>query len=185
MQQALCDWSPDGRYLMFRTGTSGTGDGFDLWILPLFGDRKSFPYITGPGDQLYAQFSPDGRWVAYTSNETGRNEVYAAPIPWTGAKWQVSQNGGMLPRWRRDGAELLFAGFSSGQFVAAQVNGRGSNFEVGEIRDLFSINNMSPSIASAQYDVSADGKRFLVITTGEGGTLPLTLVQNWTAELKH
>jgi len=71
----------DGRYLMFRTGTSLTGDGFDLWILPLFGDRKSFPYITGPGDQLYAQFSPDGRWVAYTSSETGRNEVYVAPFP--------------------------------------------------------------------------------------------------------
>ena len=185
MQQALCDWSPDGRYLMFRTGTSGTGDGFDLWILPLFGDRKSFPYVTGPGDQLYAQFSPDGRWVAYTSNETGRNEVYVAPFPRTGAKWQVSQNGGTLPRWRRDGAELIFAGFSSGQFIAAQVNGRGPDFEVGEIHDLFTINNMSPSIASAQYDISADSKRFLVITTGEGGTLPLTLVQNWTAELRH
>jgi Tol biopolymer transport system component len=126
--------------------------------------------------------------VAYTSSETGRNEVYVAPFPRTGAKWQVSQNGGTLPRWRRDGAELFFAGFSSGQFFAAQVNGRGANFEVGGIRDLFginSINNMSPSIASAQYDVSANGKRFLVITTGEGGTLPLTLVQNWTADLKH
>jgi len=185
MQQALCDWSPDGRYLMFRSGTSGTGEGFDLWILPLFGDRKPFAYLTGAGDQLYAQFSPDGRWVAYTSNETGRNEVYIAPFPRTGAKWQVSQNGGGLPRWRRDGAELFFAGFTSGQFSAAQVNGRGPNFEVGKTQDLFSINNMSPSTASDQYDVSPDGKRFLVITTGEAGTLPLTLVQNWTAELKR
>jgi len=185
MQQALCDWSLDGRYLMFRSGVSGTGDGFDLWILPLFGDRKPFPYVTGPGDQLYAQFSPNGRWVAYSSTETGRYEVYVAPFPGTGAKWQVSQNGGMLPRWRRDGAELLFAGFNSGQFIAAQVKGRGTNFEVGEIRDLFTINNMSPSIASEQYDVSADGKRLLVITTGEAGMLPLTLVENWKAELKR
>jgi len=185
MQQALCDWSPDGRYLMFRAGTSGTGDGFDLWILPLFGDRKPFPYITGAGDQLYAQFSPDGRWVAYTSNETGRYEVYVAPFPGTGAKWQVPQNGGTMPRWRHDGAELFFQGFSSGQFLVAQVNERGPNFEVGGIQDLFSINNMSPSIASDQYDVFPDGKRFLVITTGEAGTLPLTLVQNWTAELKR
>jgi eukaryotic-like serine/threonine-protein kinase len=184
-QLALCDWSPDGRYLMYRTGTSGTGDGFDLWILPLFGDRKPFPYVAGPGDQLYAQFSPDGRWVAYTSNETGRNEVYVAPFPRTGAKWQVSQNGGTLPRWRRDGAELFFAGFSSGEFAVAQVNAHGPNFAVGDIHDLFVINNMSPSIASDQYDVSANGKRFLVITTGEGGTQPLTLVQNWAAELKH
>jgi eukaryotic-like serine/threonine-protein kinase len=185
MQQALCDWSPDGRYLMFRSGFSGAGDGFDLWVLPLFGDRKPFPYVTGPGDQLYAQFSPDGKWVAYVSNETGRNEVYVAPFPRTGAKWQVSQNGGMLPRWRRDGAELLFAGFNSGEFAAAQVNGRGADFEVDEIRELFTINNMSPSIASEQFDVSADGKRFLVITTGEAGTLPLTLEQNWTSELKR
>ncbi|PYV53457.1 MAG: hypothetical protein DMG91_17030 [Acidobacteria bacterium] len=185
MQQALCDWSPDGRYLMFRSGVSGTGDGFDLWVLPLFGDRKPFPYITGPGDQLYAQFSPDGRWVAYASTETGRSEIYVAPFPKTGAKWQVSQNGGMLPRWRRDGAELYFPGFNSGEFLAAQVNGRGPNFEVGEIHNVFNINNMSPSIASEQYDVSGDGKRFLVITTGEAGTLPLTLVQNWTAELRH
>jgi hypothetical protein len=107
-----------------------------------------------------------------------------SPFPGTGAKWQVPQNGTM-PRWRWDGAELLFQGFSSGQLLAAQVNGRGPNFEVGGIQDLFSINNMSPSIASDQYDVSSDGKRFLVITTGEAGTLPLTLVQNWTAELKH
>lgn len=185
MQQALCDWSPDGRYLMFRNGFSGAGDGFDLWMLPLFGDRKPFPYVAGPGDQQYAQFSPDGKWVAYVSDETGRNEVYVAPFPKTGAKWQVSQNGGMLPRWRRDGAELLFAGFNSGQFMAAQVNGRGANFEVGEVRELFTLNSMTPSIASEQYDVSADGKRFLVITTGEAGTLPLTLVQNWRAELKR
>jgi serine/threonine protein kinase len=185
MQQALCDWSPDGQFLMFRNGFSGVGDGFDLWILPLFGDRKPFPYVTGPGDQQYAQFSPDGKWVAYVSDETGRNEVYVAPFPRTGAKWQVSQNGGMLPRWRRDGAELLFAGFNSGQFMAAQVNGRGTNFEVGEVRELFTMNNMTPSIASEQYDVSADGNRFLVITTGEAGTLPLTLVQNWMADLKH
>ena len=187
MQQGVCDWSPDGHYLLYRTGTSGaslTEDGFDLWLLPLFGDRKPFPYVKGPGDQLYAQFSPDGHWVAYTSNETGRNEVYVAPFPRTGAKWQVSQNGGALPRWRRDGKELFFAGASSGQFMAAQVNERGPNFEVGEIRDLFTISNMSPSIASAQYDVSADGKRLLVITTGETGTLPLTLVQNWTTEVK-
>ena len=105
--QELCDGksvrdvSPDGRFLMFRYGFSNAGDGFDLWILPLFGDRKPFPYVTGPGDQLYGQFSPDGRWVAYTSTETGRNEVYVAPFPRTGAKWQVSQNGGMMPRWRR------------------------------------------------------------------------------------
>jgi serine/threonine protein kinase len=185
MQQALCDWSPDGQFLMFRNGFSDVGDGFDLWMLPLFGDRKPFPYVTGPGDQQYAQFSPDGKWVAYVSDETGRNEVYVAPFPRTGAKWQVSQSGGMLPRWRRDGAELLFAGFNSGQFMAAQVNGRGTNFEVGEVRELFTMNNMTPSIASEQYDVSADGNRFLVITTGEAGTLPLTLVQNWMADLKH
>ena len=113
---------------------------------------KPEAFLQSQADERYPSFSPDGRWVAYTSNETGRNEVYVAPFPGTGAKWQVSQNGGALPRWRRDGAELFFAGFASGQFLVAQVNGRGPNFEVGRIQDLFRINIMSPSIASDQYE---------------------------------
>ncbi|HTS34975.1 MAG TPA: protein kinase [Candidatus Solibacter sp.] len=189
-QIALCDWSPDGRYLLYRTGTSGEGDGFDLWALPLFGDRKPLPYLTGPGDQLYAEFSPDGKWVAYTSTETGRAEIYVAPFPATGAKWQITSTGGAYPRWRRDGKAIFYLITGSSRVFESQVSGSGptaqnpSTFEVGESKVLFDAENMSPNIASSQYDVSSDGQRFIVITTGDEGSLPLTVVQNWTEELK-
>ncbi len=184
LPQMLCDWSHDGRHLIYRSGTTSVGNGNDLWILPLFGDRKPFPYITGPGDQIQAQFSPDGRWVAYVSNETTRQEIYVAPFPWTGAKWQVSTNGGNLPRWRRDSKELFFIVPGTSQIAAAAVSGSGPGFEVGEVRPLFSVNNMSPSTAALQYAVTGDGQRFLIMTVGEAGSMPLILVQNWTAELK-
>jgi serine/threonine protein kinase/Tol biopolymer transport system component len=182
-EQALCDWSPDGRYLIYRSGSAGPGGGQDLWILPLFGDRKPFPYVTGPGDQREARFSPDGRWVAYTSNETGRLEVYVAPFPWTGAKWQVSANGGYGPEWRRDGKELFFLIPGASQFVAAAVYGSGTSFEVGELHTLFRT-SLSPSTAGTVYAPTRDGQRFIAITAGEEGSMPLNLVQNWTAELK-
>jgi ATP dependent DNA ligase domain len=202
-----------GERLLYCDHIGGDGEGlFQLAcehdLEGIVAKRKSDPYLPEHArwlkirNQAYSQWvgreelferererDPDFQvWdgcVAACEAETGRNEVYVAPFPRTGAKWQVSQNGGLLPRWRRDGAELLFLGFNSGQFMAAEVNGRGANFEVGEVRELFTMDNMSPSIASGQYDVSADGKRFLVITTGEAGTLPLTLVQNWRAELKR
>jgi len=181
---ALLDWSPDGRYLIYRTGTPATGTGIDLWVLPLFGDRKPAPYVTAPGDQDYAQFSPDGRWVAYSSRDSTTFQVFVAPFPWTGAKWQVSTTDGVFPRWRRDGKELYFLAVSSGQFLAAEVNGRGESFEVGQVRPLFAINNISANTESTQYSATGDGQRFVFITTGEAGSQPLTLVENWTAELK-
>jgi Tol biopolymer transport system component len=181
---ALCDWSSDGRYLLYRTGTSGEGDGFDLWALPLFGDRKPFPFLSGPGDQLYAQFSPDGRWVSYVSTETGRSEIYVAPFPATGAKWQITSTGGSYPRWRRDGKAIFYMVIGSSRVLEAQVNGSGPTFEVGESKVLFDAENMSPNIASSQYDVTSDGQRFIIITTGDQESFSLTLVQNWMSQLK-
>jgi len=183
--QRLWDWSPDGRYLLYNEGTYGVENGLDIWALPLFGDRKPFPYATGPGEQLHAQFSPDGRWVAYVSNETGQQEVYVAPFPWTGAKWQISSAGGWEPRWTRGGKEIVFESAGTPQTWAAQVDGHGSSFEVGEVRVLFEMYNLSPNTAADQYAVSSDGQRFLEITTGDTGGLPLTVIQNWTAELKR
>jgi eukaryotic-like serine/threonine-protein kinase len=183
LQDNLSDWSPDGRYILYTTGTVSRQNS-DLWILPLFGDRKPFAYIAAPGNQQYAQFSPDGRWVAYASDESGQMEVYVAPFPWTGAKWQVSSHGGGFPRWRRDGKELFFDQLGGSNIFAAEVNGHGSSFEVGEVRPMFRLNNISPNTAPAQYAVTSDGQRFLQITTGDTGRLPLTLIQNWTAALK-
>jgi serine/threonine protein kinase len=181
VDRAVGDFSPDGRYLIYQEGTQGVGNRLDLWILPLFGDRKPFPYLKTPAGELDAQFSPDGRWIAYSSNASGRSEIYVAPFPWTGAKWQVSTNGGDLPRWRHDGKELFFVPTGDNQFMTAEVNGSGFSFEVGAVRPLFRV---GVNGFGWLYAVSHDGQRFVVVTAGEDSSSPLTLVENWTAELK-
>jgi len=181
--QQLWDWSPDGQYILYNIGAFGLGNGQDIWVLPLNGDRKPFPYAEGPGEQMYAQFSPDGRWVAYVSNETGNYELYVAPFPWTGAKWQVSSGGGWVPRWSRSG-KLFYQAAGSTKTWVAEGDGHGPSFEVRSVRVAFDATNLSPNIAAAQYAVTADGQRFLEITTGDTGRLPLTVIQNWTAEVK-
>ena len=185
IQDGLCDWSPDGRYIIYVTGSASMGTGTDLWVAPLFGDRKPFPYVNAPGNQQHAQFSPDGHWVAYSSDESGQLEVYVAPFPWTGAKWQVSNGGGVLPRWRRDGKEIFFLRMGSAGIFGAEVNGHGSTFEVGAVRNLYNVNNLSPNTAGQQYAITGDGQHFLQITTGDSGKgkLPLNVIQNWTAQL--
>ena len=185
LQQELDDWSPDGRYLLYDAGTIGQGNGVDIWMLPMSGDHKPTAFIAAPGDQGFAQFSPDGRWVAYSSSENGRPEVYVVAFPSTGAKWQISANGGTRPRWRRDGKEILFEVPGSGKMMSALVNGRGPSLELGEVRVLFEGTNLPPNNAGSQWSLTSDGQRLLAITTGESGALPLTLIQNWTAELKR
>ena len=182
--QQLWDWSPDGQYILYNIGSFGLGNGQDIWVLPLNGDRKPFPYAEGPGEQMYAQFSPDGRWVAYVSNETGNYELYVAPFPWTGAKWQISSGGGWAPRWARNGKEIFYQTAGSTKTWAAEVDGHGPSFEVGAVHVAFDTTNLSPNISAAQYAVTSDGQRFLEITTGDTGRLPLTVIQNWTAEVK-
>ena len=184
LQEELDDWSPDGRYLLYDAGTIGRDNGVDIWALPMFGEAKPFPYVSTPGDQGFAQFSPDGKWVAYASSETGRMEVYVVPFPGTGAKWQISASGGTRPRWRRDGKEILFEVPGSGKVMAAQVNSHGSNFEFGDVRLLFESNNLPPNNAGSQWSLTSDGQRLLAITMGQTGSAPLTMIQNWTAEVK-
>jgi len=173
---AITDWSRDGRYLMYA---QGSGLNLHLWVLPLSGDTKPIPYASGSADEEAGQFSPDGRWVAYQSGESGRPEVYVAPFPWTGAKWQISTSGAVLPRWRADGKELFYYGF--GELISTQVDGSGSTLLVGGTKSLF---RLTLETISRGYEPTHDGQRFLVISRGEGTPQPLTLVQNWIAELK-
>jgi len=184
LQGGLDDWSPDGRYVLYDAGTIGRDNGMDIWVLPMTGDHKPFPYIATAGNQGFGQFSPDGKWISYISDETGRMEVYVAPFPWTGAKWQISSGGGTVPRWRRDGKQIIFEVPGSGRVIAANVSTRGTSFELGELRTLFEGNNFSPNTAASQWSITSDGKRMLDITTGDKGALPLAVIQNWTAELK-
>ena len=173
--QAIADWSSDGRYLMYE---QGAGINTDLWVLPLSGDSKPFFFTSGASR---GTFSPDGRWVSYVATEGGRPEVFVAPFPWTGTKWQISNGGGAGPRWRADGKELFY--FDLTGITAVEVDGAGSAFQVGSSKLLFRL--PLRGIISREYAPSRDGQRFLAVTPSEGSSQSLTLVQNWPAELKN
>ena len=172
-------WSPDGRFLLYAS--IGGPTGLDLFVLPLFGDRKPFPFLQTQFNESSGRFSPDGRWVAYSSNESGRYEVYCAPFPGPGGKWQISTAGGVWPRWRSDGNEIFYLA-PGRELMAAAVNGKGSSFEVGAVKQLFQTRATG---LEDRYAVSADGQRFLINTTPEqAASAPITVVLNWTAGLK-
>jgi Tol biopolymer transport system component len=174
------DWSADGRYLLFVTrGDPKTQS--DVWALPLSGDRKPISLLQTPFRELDAVFSPDGRWIAYTSDESGRDEVYVTPFPGPGRKWQVSTSGGILPRWSGTGKEVFFDGPGE-RIMTAVVNARGDTFQVGPTQPLFEIRPQRPGNV---FDVMPDGQRFLVNTAAQvQSAAPLTLVVNWPADLK-
>jgi serine/threonine protein kinase/Tol biopolymer transport system component len=176
----VADWSPDGRYLLVDRGNIGATD---IWVFPIAEPAKAFPLVQSQFLERSGQFSPDGRWVAYTSGHTGRDEVYVTSFPSGGARWQVSGGGGTQPRWRPDGRELYFVS-ADGDLTAAAVNASGPRFEVKDVRPLFRANMFTgPRFGLYGYDVSADGKRFLVNDAGEAGVSRVALVVNWTAEL--
>jgi Tol biopolymer transport system component len=174
-------WSPDGRFLLYSTGTASPKTGADLFVLPLSGDRKPQPFLQTPFNELGGQFSPDGRWIAYTSNESGKYEVYVQPYPGPGGKWQISTAGGGIPRWRRDGTEIFYIA-PDYKLMAAGINGKGSSIEVGAVKPLFQTHMVGNR---HEYDVSADGQRFLVNSAPEQeASAPITVVLNWIAGLK-
>ena len=177
------DWSPDGRFILYRALDPNTN--LELWVLPLAGDRKPIPFFKATFGVSHGQFSPDGRWVAYASNESGKWEVLVAPFPGRGGNWKVSSAGGSEPRWRRDGKELFYLA-PDGELMAVEVK-EGPTFEADVARPLFQTRRREQisSVDLFSYDVSADGQRFLVNTdVGEVTSSSLTVVLNWTAELK-
>jgi Tol biopolymer transport system component len=120
---AAVDWSKDGRFIFYQMPASKTGQ--DLWIAPQFpqgagGDRKPFAYLQSQFDEQDGRFSPDGKWVAYVSNESGRDEIYVQSFPISGAKFQISSSGGSEPQWRNDGTELFYLA-ADGKLMAAPV----------------------------------------------------------------
>ena len=178
--KAPLSWSPDGKSLLYSTGAAVVGN-TDVWVLPLEGPRAPVPFLQSPFNETEARFSPDGRWVAYVSNETGSNEVYVTRFPGPSGKWPISSAGGSYPRWRGDGRELYYLA-RDGTMVAVRVNGQGTDFAVEGERRLFAtrVNTAGRS----PYDVSADGQRFLVNTIVEAvAPSPITLVVNWGAAL--
>ena len=178
------DWSPDGRFILYVAGGAAIGRS-DLLVLPLFGDRKPIPFLESSFVETRGQFSPDGRWIAYASNESGQLEIYVARFPEPGERRRVSTAGGLWPRWRRDGTELVYLA-SDNTLTAATVNGEGATFEVRAVRTLFAVRpRPMVTLGDYPYDVSADGQRFLVNTlVEETASAAITLVVNWTAGLK-
>ncbi len=181
-------WSADGRYILFDYVGKKT-KATDIWALPMFGDRKPFPVVQTPGVDFYGMFSPDGKWVAYESDESGRGEIYVVPFPGPGGKWQVTTGGGVQPLWP-PGKELFYYTIDS-RLAAVEYATQGPNFIVGKSRLLFGGRSMG-SITGA--DVSRNGadasrtnrdKRWLMaLPVGEPYASPLILTTNWTATLK-
>jgi dipeptidyl aminopeptidase/acylaminoacyl peptidase len=176
------DWSRDGRYIAV-TFSNLNGTNSELWVQPLFGSRKPFPYLPSGFSKSDAVFSPDGRWLAYVSDESGSLEVYLSPFPGGGGKWQVSRGGGDQPEWNPDGSALYYVA-SGGKMMDASVKENGATVVVGEPRELFRAARAGTSLGARSYCVSTDGERFLIDKAPQVVAPPLTLVTNWTTDLK-
>jgi Tol biopolymer transport system component len=176
------DVSRDGRLLLFKV-TGSKSNTWDIWALPLAGDRKPFSVLSTPADERDAVFSPDGRWMAYQSNESGRFEVYVQPFGRVGEKQQVSVGGGAQPRWRPDGRETFYIALD-GRLTAVSVKlGQGdAPLELGRPEPLF-VANVGPvvqPVARQMYVASADGQRFLMSTLVDAVTTsPIEVILNF------
>ncbi|HEV3215640.1 MAG TPA: protein kinase [Vicinamibacterales bacterium] len=192
------DWSRDGRFLLFSMLDAKTQS--DLWVLPMgpshgsTNARKPFPIVQTSFDETQGQFSPDGRWIAYTSNESGRDEIYVRPFSDAGGKWQVSTGGGSQPRWRGDGNEIFYVAADAHLMaVPIRATSEGRAIDAGKPLVLFPTHLANGSGISltgwqsrALYAVTRDG-RFLMNVNADAATPdipPLTVVLNWTAGVK-
>ncbi len=180
-------WSRDGKYLIYdRNG--GTRTKVDLWILPMTGEAKPFAYLETVFEEAHAQFSPDGRSIAYASNESGRSEVYIQSFPIGGGKWQISTAGGDQPQWRADGKELFYIAPDRNLMSVSIAESSTTTIEVGRPTTVFQTIMPLSGITDDRnnYVPSRDGQRFLVNTLADTGNLqPLIMVLNWTSELKR
>jgi Tol biopolymer transport system component len=190
VNKAATSWSPDGKLLLYSTvGSTEVNATSDIWALPLPPEPtgtalKPFPVIQTPFYEAGAAFSPDGLWIAYVSNESGRNEIYVTsfPAPASGpaGKRQVSTGGSLFrPRWRDDGKEIFYLS-PDYQLMSAEVTTKAGTVEIGAVRPLFSVVRGDGFPA---FDVTADGQRFLFRAPLEekSAAHPLTLIQNWPA----
>ena len=187
------DWSPDGRYLLYAEGDHEGQTRSNIWVLPRNSPEKFFSLTRTPSRDDEARFSPDGHWVTFSSNVSGRDEVYVVAFPESASaqpstvlsaglkpqRWQVSKAGGLYPRWRRDGKELFFVS-REGIVMVASVSRRSSELVFGSPRPLFRVPPLAPYFS---FEISPDGKEVLVNSAAEHGSAPITVVMNWTADL--
>jgi Tol biopolymer transport system component len=177
------DWSRDGRYLLYQVTDPKTQS--DLWVLPMAGDAKPFPLLQTQFNERVPRLSRDGRWIAYTSDESGAWEVYVQTFPPAGGKWQISTNGGYNPDWRGDGKELFYVSADK-KMTAVEVKGDGTTFQRGVPKPLFDLRIPNFFDIRARFAVTADGQKFLINNfVGENSAAPIAVVLNWTADLKR
>jgi eukaryotic-like serine/threonine-protein kinase len=188
--QIPSSWSRDGQLLAFIENNPTTGQ--DIWVLRV-GDpspgsgqaRKAQPFLRTPFNETVPRFSPDGRWLAYVSNESGRNEIYVQPYPGPGGKWQISTEGGTEPAWNPNGRELFFR--SGGKMMAVDIATQLS-FSAGKPKALFEGPYLPTPLTNSNYDVSPDGQRFLMlkpVEQGQAAPMQIVVVLNWFEELKQ
>jgi serine/threonine protein kinase/dipeptidyl aminopeptidase/acylaminoacyl peptidase len=180
-------WSADAKFLLFYTNSAGAKTKADIWALPLTPEKQGGPFkpvvvLQTPFNEGWAQFSPDGKWIAYQSDESGRSEIYVTQFPppasGPGGKRQISTAGGFAPRWRQDAREVFYIA-ADRRLMSAEVAIKGGAVEVGQVRAIFG------PVTENFYDVSPDGQRFLIpYSPDTKSPEPLTLIQNWTAGLK-
>jgi Tol biopolymer transport system component len=186
-------WSRDGRYLLFFSFDTQTSA--DLWVMPMTGEHKPFVFLNTSSTEVWGQFSPDGQWVAFQSNQSGRDEIYLRRFSGPGGatpgnsapagQWQVSTTGGVHPAWRADGKEIFYID-PSGTMMAAPIALSGSTIVPGAPVELFRSQVYGGGIDSAQgrqYDVAADG-RFLINRVLDTAIAPITLIQNWNPDAR-
>jgi Tol biopolymer transport system component len=190
-------WSPDGKFLLYMHGDPKGGATFNLWVLPVdperpATEREAAPYFTSPFNITQGQFSPGAasapRWVAYTSNESGRDEVYVQSFPAGRGRFQISNSGGRQPRWRKDGKELFYLSLDQ-KLMAVDVK-TAPTFEHGTPRELFQTHVAGGGVLANifRYDVAPDGNRFLILNQVGGqatDSSAITVMLNWTAGPKH
>lgn len=176
-------WSPNGKWLACMIGEPGR---WDIDLLPVTQGAKLVPFVNTPFDEYQPQFSPDGRWVAYTSNESGRYEVYVVNAPRVAGgsaavqgRWQISTAGGQQPRWRADGKELVFIS-QKGEMMAVKIDSKASGIQASVPQPLFPT-GLVPIGPTYLYDVSADGRRFVLLKPASSVTPPLRVVVNWAS----
>jgi len=176
--------SPDGEYVAFCT--EGADTGWDIWILPLQEKAKPEPFLVTPFVEKSPQFSPDGRWLAYVSNESGDFQVYVRPFPGPGGRWQISTEGGFSPRWSGDGVELFYR--SGDRVVSVAVSAAGDAFQAGRPQTLFAGNYLYLEDMSETFDVAPDGQRFVLLKPSTRNTtrnMNVTFIFNWFEELRR
>jgi eukaryotic-like serine/threonine-protein kinase len=175
------DWSADGRYLFEETATTTPQTSSDIWVAPISPDgagRKPYPYLRTEFREGRARLSPNGKWLAYSSDETKRNEIYVMTFPNPGGKWQISTSGGSEPVWSRDGKELFLIS-ADGKMMAVEIKGTGGNPEAGIPKALFDVRS-NPTA----FDVAKDGRFLIAAPVQQNTSAPLTVVVNWIAGLK-